>query len=101
VRNKQDELEALVSSQSYDVVCVGETGWSESHGRSVGMQGYRLFSRDRQGRQGGGDALRVRESVVAQPQLAAGDHAVALLLLLCSGEGMRTGRKKGETHGLR
>jgi len=39
MRNKQDELEVLVSSQSYDVVGVSETWWNESHDWSAGMQG--------------------------------------------------------------
>ena len=50
MRNKQDELEELVSSQSYDVIGISETWWNESHDWSAGMEGYRLFRRDRQGR---------------------------------------------------
>ncbi|KAK4830989.1 hypothetical protein QYF61_014560 [Mycteria americana] len=61
MRNKQDELEALVSSQNYDIIGISEIWWNESHDWSAGMEGYRPFRRDRQGRQGGGDALYVRE----------------------------------------
>ncbi|KAK4806215.1 hypothetical protein QYF61_001138 [Mycteria americana] len=61
MRNKQDELEALVSSQSYDVIGISEIWWNESHDWSAGMEGYRLFRRDRQGRRGGGVALYVTE----------------------------------------
>ncbi|PKU43996.1 rna-directed dna polymerase from mobile element jockey-like [Limosa lapponica baueri] len=48
MRNKQDELDALVSSQSYDIIDVSETWWNESHNWSVGMERYRLFRRDGQ-----------------------------------------------------
>ena len=54
MRNKQDELEALVSSQNYDIIGISETWWKESHNWSAGMEGYRLFRRDRQGRRGRG-----------------------------------------------
>ena len=58
---KQDELEVLVSSLSWDVIGISETWWNESHDWSAGMEGYGLFRRDRQGRRGGGVALYVRE----------------------------------------
>ena len=62
MRNNQDELESLVSSQSSALSGItGETWWHESHNWSAGMEGYRLFRRDRQGRQGGGVAPYVRE----------------------------------------
>ncbi|KAK4807079.1 hypothetical protein QYF61_018420 [Mycteria americana] len=61
MRNKQDELEALVSSQSHDIIGISETWWNESHDWSAGMEDYRLFRRDRQGRRGGGVALYARE----------------------------------------
>ncbi|KAK4809582.1 hypothetical protein QYF61_025025 [Mycteria americana] len=50
MRNKQDELEGLVSSQSYDIIGVSGTWWNESHEWSAGMEGYRVLRRDRQGR---------------------------------------------------
>jgi len=50
-RNKQDELEALVSSQSYGIVGFSDTRWNESHSWSAGMESYRLFRKDRQGRE--------------------------------------------------
>ncbi|KAK4810955.1 hypothetical protein QYF61_013363 [Mycteria americana] len=61
MRNKPDEMEVLVSSQSYDVIGISETWWNESHDRSAGMEGYRLFRRNRQGRRGGGVAPYVRD----------------------------------------
>lgn len=51
----------LVSLQSYDTIGLSETWWNEFHSWSTGVEGYRLFKKDRQGRQGGGVALCVRE----------------------------------------
>ncbi|KAK4831434.1 hypothetical protein QYF61_017565 [Mycteria americana] len=51
MRNKQDELEALGSSQSYGMVGISETCWNESHDWSAGMEGSRPPRRDGQGRQ--------------------------------------------------
>ena len=50
MRNKQDELEALVSSQSYNIIGISETWWNDCHNWSAGMEGYRLLRRDGQGR---------------------------------------------------
>lgn len=61
MRNKQDELEALVSSQGYGITGICMTWQNESHNWSVEMEGYRLFRSDRQGRQVGGVMLYVRE----------------------------------------
>ncbi|KAM9591180.1 uncharacterized protein ACIBXB_006077 isoform 1-T3 [Morphnus guianensis] len=59
--NKQEELEAIVQQDSYDLVAITETWWDNSHDWSAAMDGYKLFRRDRQGRRGGGVALYVRE----------------------------------------
>ncbi|PKU40554.1 rna-directed dna polymerase from mobile element jockey-like [Limosa lapponica baueri] len=59
--NKQEELEAIVQPESYDVVAITETWWDESNDWSATMDGYKLLRRDRQGRRGGGMALYVRE----------------------------------------
>ncbi|PKU49639.1 nipped-b-like protein [Limosa lapponica baueri] len=59
--NKQEELEAIVRHESYDIVAIMETWWNESNDWSAAMEGYKLFRRDRQGRRGGGLALCVRE----------------------------------------
>jgi len=50
MRNKQDELEVLVTSQNYDMIGASETQWNESHDWSAGMEGQGLLRRDRQGR---------------------------------------------------
>ena len=59
--NKQEELEAIVQLENYDIVAIMETWWDDSHNWSAAMDGYKLFRRDRQGRRGGGVALYVRE----------------------------------------
>ncbi|KAJ7411268.1 adaptin ear-binding coat-associated protein 1 [Pitangus sulphuratus] len=61
--NKQEELEAIVQQESYDVVAIIEKWWDDSHDWSAAMDGYKLFRRDRQGRRGGGVALYVRETL--------------------------------------
>jgi len=55
--NKQEELEAIVLLESYDLIAIMETWWDESHDWNVTLDGYRLFRRDRRGRRGGGVAL--------------------------------------------
>jgi len=45
--NKQEELEAIVQHDSYDLVAVTETWWDDSHDWSAAMDGYKLFRRDR------------------------------------------------------
>ncbi|GAB0207576.1 hypothetical protein GRJ2_003223300 [Grus japonensis] len=59
--NKQEELEAIVQQDSYDLVTITEMRWDDSHDWSAAMDGYKLFRRDRHGRRGGGVALYVRE----------------------------------------
>ncbi|GAB0208322.1 hypothetical protein GRJ2_003297900 [Grus japonensis] len=57
--NKQEELETCTCLQGYDLIGITETWWHGSYDWSVGMEGYRLFRKDRQGRRGGGVALYV------------------------------------------
>jgi len=45
--NKQEELEAIVLLESYDLISITETWWDESHDWNVALDGYRLFRRDR------------------------------------------------------
>ncbi|GAB0205531.1 hypothetical protein GRJ2_003018700 [Grus japonensis] len=63
MRNKQEELEALAQSQSYDSVGRSETWWEEPCDWSAVMDGYRLFRRDRKGRRGQGVAPSVKEGL--------------------------------------
>lgn len=78
MRNIQDELEALVSSQSYDIIGISEMQWNESHNWSAWLEGYRLLQRDKQGRRVGGVALYVRERFDCTA-LTASDDAVESL----------------------
>jgi len=45
--NKQEELEAFVQQDSYDLVTITETWWGDPHDWSAAMDGYKLFRRDR------------------------------------------------------
>ncbi|GAB0175756.1 hypothetical protein GRJ2_000040800 [Grus japonensis] len=61
--NKQEELEMCTHLQGYDLIGITEMWWDGSYDWSIGMEGYRLFRKDRQGRQGGGVALYVNEQL--------------------------------------
>ena len=50
MRHKQEELEALAQSQSYDIINISKTWWDESWDWCAVMDAYRLFRSDRQGR---------------------------------------------------
>ncbi|RMC12154.1 hypothetical protein DUI87_11289 [Hirundo rustica rustica] len=60
--NKQEELEAMVQQQSYDIVAITETWWDESNSWSTAHDGYKLFRRERKGRRGGGVALYIKKA---------------------------------------
>jgi len=55
--NNQVELEAIVQQANYDLVAIMEMWWDCFHDWSAAVDGYKLFKRDRQGRQDGGVAL--------------------------------------------
>ncbi|KAK4827186.1 hypothetical protein QYF61_015148 [Mycteria americana] len=76
--NKQEELEAIVHQENYDMVAIMETWWDDSHNWSAAMDGYKLFRRDRRGRRGGGVALYVRECL-GSLELDDGDDRVECL----------------------
>ena len=59
--NKQEQLEAIVQQDSYDLVTITEMWWEDSHDWHAAMDGYKLFRRDRPGKIGGGVALYVRD----------------------------------------
>jgi len=50
MRNKQEELKMCVCLQGYDLIGITETWWDGCYDWSVGMEGYRLFRKYRQGR---------------------------------------------------
>jgi len=45
--NKQEELEAIVQQDSYDLVAITEMWWDDSCDWSAAMDGCKLFRRDR------------------------------------------------------
>jgi len=59
--NKQEELEAILEQDGYDLISITETWWDDSHNWSTEMDGYKLFRRDRRGKRGGGLVLCVRD----------------------------------------
>jgi len=61
--NKQEELEAIVQQDGYDLVAITETWWDNLHDWRAVMDGYRLFRKDRPTRRGGGVALYVKEQL--------------------------------------
>ncbi|PKU32319.1 adaptin ear-binding coat-associated protein 1 [Limosa lapponica baueri] len=87
--NKQEELEAIVQQESYDVVAIMETWWDDSHDWSAAMDGYKLFRRDRQGRRGEGVALYVRESYECR-ELIEGNSRVECLWVRIRGRASKT-----------
>ncbi|PKU49340.1 rna-directed dna polymerase from mobile element jockey-like [Limosa lapponica baueri] len=61
--NKQEELETCAHLQGYNLIGITKTWWDGSYYCSVGMEGYRLFRKDRLGRRGGGVALYVTDQL--------------------------------------
>jgi len=61
--NKQEELEAIVQQDRYDLVAVTETWWDSLHDWHAVMDGYTLFRKDRPTRGGGAVALYVRDQL--------------------------------------
>jgi len=52
-----------VPLRGYDIFNITETWWDGSYDWRIGMGGYRLFRKDRQGRRGGGVALYVKDQL--------------------------------------
>ena len=61
--NKEEQLEVCVWLQGCYLIGIMETWWNRSHDWSAAVEGYRLFRKDRLGRQGEGVALCVREQL--------------------------------------
>uniref|UniRef100_A0A803T7N4 Reverse transcriptase domain-containing protein n=1 Tax=Anolis carolinensis TaxID=28377 RepID=A0A803T7N4_ANOCA len=64
--NKQDELQLLAQHHTYDVIGITKTWWDDSHHWNVAIEGYNLFHRNRTKGRGGGVALYVKNSYVAE-----------------------------------
>ena len=75
--NKQEELEMCAHLQGHDIIGITETWWDVSYDWSVAMDGYRLFRKDRPGRQGEGVAIYVRDRLESMELcLGGGDQRV-------------------------
>jgi len=61
--NNQEELEKCACLQGYDLIGITETWWDGFYDCKVGMEGYRLFRKDRQERQGRSVALYVSDQL--------------------------------------
>ena len=59
--NKQEELEATMLLESYDLVVITETWWDKSIDWSMAVDGSRLFRRDRQKRRSRKMALYIKK----------------------------------------
>jgi len=85
--NKQEELEAIVQQEGYDLVAITETWWDNSHDWHAVMDGYRLFRKDRLPRRGGGVALNVREQLECiELCLGADEEGVEILWVRIKGQ---------------
>ncbi|GAB0183515.1 hypothetical protein GRJ2_000816800 [Grus japonensis] len=74
----QEELEAIVQWENYDIVAITETWWDQLHNRSAAMDDYKLVRRDRQGRKGRGGTVYVRECF-DHLELDDGDNTIECL----------------------
>ena len=72
--NKQEELEAIVLLESYDLIAITETWWDESHDWNVALDGYGLFRRDRRERRGRGVALYVKKTLQSEELSLKNSH---------------------------
>ncbi|KAK4809957.1 hypothetical protein QYF61_002914 [Mycteria americana] len=73
--NKQEDLEATMLLESYDLVAITETWWDESCDWSVAINGYRLFRSDRPPNQG----EPIDEAFLLQLQESSRFQALVLL----------------------
>jgi len=74
MENKQEELEATVLLESYELFALTEPWWDESHDWSVAIGGYRLLRRDRQGKKGGGVALYIKKAIQCEELSLKNSH---------------------------
>jgi len=85
--NKQEELEAIIQQDGYDLVAITEAWWDNSHDCHTVMDGYRLFRKDRPTRREGGVALYVREQLECiELGLGANEEGVESLWVRIKGQ---------------
>lgn len=56
----------MVQLDKYDLIAITDTWWGGSYNWNIGIDGYKLFRRDRQTRNRGGIALYTREEIVCE-----------------------------------
>lgn len=61
--SKHEELELHSQTESYDIIGITGRWWDNLHNCRTAMDGYRLFSKDRQDRRRGGVVLYVKENL--------------------------------------
>jgi len=87
IGNKQEELEAIIQQDGYDLVAITETWWDSSHDWHAVMDGYRTFRKDSPTRRGGEVALYVREQLECiELGLGADEEGVESLLVRIKGQ---------------
>jgi len=84
--NKQDELEAIVLLESYNLIAITETWWDESHDWNVALDVYWLFRRDRRRRRGGGIALYIKKTLQSEELSLKNNHQQVKSLWVGIGE---------------
>ncbi|XP_050797305.1 uncharacterized protein LOC127045326 [Gopherus flavomarginatus] len=84
--NKQEELEVLINKYNYDIVGITETWWDNTHDWNVGVDGYSLLRKDRQGKKGGGVALYIKNvHTWTEVEMDIGDGSVESLWVRLKG----------------
>ena len=97
--NKQEELEAIIQQDGYDLVAITETWWDNSHDWHAVMDGYRLFRKDRPTRRGGGVALYLREQQECiELDLGANEEQVESLWVRIKGQAHKADITVGVNH---
>jgi len=78
--NKQEELEATVLLESYDLIALTESWWDESHDWSVAIDG------DRWGKRGEGIALYIKNSIQCEELSLKNSHEQVKSLWVRTGD---------------
>ena len=68
--NKQEELEGTVLLENH----ITETWWNVFHDRSVAIDSYKQFRRNRQVRRGGGVAIYIRKGIECEELSLKNSH---------------------------
>ena len=71
---KQEEMEATVLLENHNIVAITETWWDDSHDWRVAIDGYKLFSRNRQGRRGGSVSIYIRKGIKCEELSLMNSH---------------------------